>query len=304
MAGASWAQTSAVDDVEANTVEELVVRGRLPGPAWWRVSDADSIVYVLGMPDALPRGMTWNQSILNRRLQGANRLITPPVYQASANPLAVPKLLLDVRSASRSKAALDEDLPPALARRLERAAVRAGKSPDHFQATSPWFAGVRLAGQFRKHVGLETREPLRSVVRAARLAKVPTKPAFVVQAKARTLVDELKGASGRIGRTCVEAAVDEVEAGDALVRNAATAWAAGDVRVALGAPRSSEICFAALPGAGADKRTALGRQADAIAAALGQPGHSVAVLTLRSVLARDGVLDQLRERGFTVRTPE
>jgi hypothetical protein len=69
MAGASWAQTPAVDDVEANTVEELVVRGRLPGPAWWRVSDGDSTVYVLGIPDALPKGMAWNQAILNRRLR-------------------------------------------------------------------------------------------------------------------------------------------------------------------------------------------------------------------------------------------
>lgn len=108
------------------------MRGRLPGPARRRVSDEDSTAYVLGMPDALPKGMTWNQSVLNRRLKGANRLITPPVHQASANPLAVPKLLLDVRSASRSKAALNEELPPELALRFQRAAVRAGKDSDDF----------------------------------------------------------------------------------------------------------------------------------------------------------------------------
>ena len=304
VAGASWAQTPPIDDVEAYTVEELVVRGRLPGPAWWRVSDEDSTVYVLGMPDALPKGMTWNQSVLNRRLKGANRLITPPVYQASVNPLAVPKLLLDGRNASKSKAPLDEKLPLELAGRLQRAAVQAGRSSDDFRTTRPWFAGVQLADRYRKHVGLEIGEPLRSVRLAARRAKVPTTPAFVVETRARTLIAELKSASTETGRACVEAAVEEVEAGDAVIREAATAWAAGDVRVALGAPRSSEICYAALPGAGADKRTALSRQADAIAAALAQPGHTVAVLPLRSVLAKGGVLDRLRERGLTVRTPE
>ena len=302
--GASWAQSPTIDDVEANTVEELVVRARLPGPAWWRVSDADSTVYVLGMPDALPKGMTWNASVLNRRLRGANALITPPAYQASANPLAVPKLLLDLRGAVKSKTALGESLPPELASRLERAAPRAGARPEDFQLTRPWFAGVRLAGRYRKHVGLNTAEPLRTVRAAARAAKVKSRPAFVVEQRASAVLQGLKTTPVQVGQACVEAAVEEVEAGDAAVRAAAAAWAAGDVRIALGALRSSEICFAALPGASTDKRAALRRQADALAAALNTPGHSVAVLSLRSVLAQDGVLDTLRQRGFTVRTPE
>ena len=303
-AGASRAQTLPIDDVEATTVEELVVRARLPGPAWWRVSDADSTVYVLGMPDALPRGMTWNSSVLNRRLQGANALITPPVYQASANPLAVPKLLLDLRGAVKSKTALSERLSPELAGRVAKAAPRAGARPEDFESTQPWFAGVRLASRYRKQVGLSTAEPLRTVRAAAKKAKVKSRPAFVVDQRASILLQGLKATPVETGRACVEAAVEEVEAGDAVVRAAAAAWAAGDVRIALGAPRSSEICFASLPGAGADKRTALGRQADAVAAALKTPGHSVAVLSLRSVLAQDGVLDRLRQRGFTVHTPE
>src|SRR3546814_9921639 len=32
-------------DPDAVLVEELVVTARLPGPAWWRVSDADTTVY-------------------------------------------------------------------------------------------------------------------------------------------------------------------------------------------------------------------------------------------------------------------
>lgn len=304
VAAPSWAQAPVIDDVEANTVEELVVRGRLPGPAWWRVSDADTTVYVLGMPDALPKGMGWNQSVLQRRLKGANRLITPPVYQAGANVFAAPKLLLDLRGATKSRTPLSEILPAALAVRLERATRRAGKRADAFQRTSAWFAGVQLADQYRKHVGLDSAEPLRTLRQAARTAGVKSQPAFVVQERASRVVSALKTASPEMGQACVEAAVEEVEAGDAVVRQAAAAWAAGDVRVALGAPRSSDICFAALPDGGTNKRAALGRQADAIAAALKEPGHAVAVLSLRSVLADDGVLDRLRTRGFTVQTPE
>jgi hypothetical protein len=33
-----------------------VVAAKLPGPAWWRISDGDTTIYVLGVLQALPRG--------------------------------------------------------------------------------------------------------------------------------------------------------------------------------------------------------------------------------------------------------
>ena len=303
-AGAARAQTPPIEDIEANTVEELVIRGRLPGPAWWRVSDADSTVYILGVPDVLPKGLAWNRSVLNRRLAGANGLITPPIIQASDSLLAVPKLLLSMRSAVNSKTPLDQTLSPALRVRLAQAAARAGKSSRDFQSLRPWYAGVRLAQRYRNHVGLEGEGPIRTIEKAAREGGLKSRPAYTVDAKASALLQEIKTATDDRGRTCLEAAVDEIEAGDAAIRASAEAWAAGDVRVALGAPRSSEICLAALPGAGALKRDSLARQADAIDAALRAPGHTVAVLRLRSIVAEDGVLERLRARGRTVHAPE
>ena len=44
-------------DPEATVADEFVVRGRLPGPAWWKVSRGDSKVYVLGMPGARACGV-------------------------------------------------------------------------------------------------------------------------------------------------------------------------------------------------------------------------------------------------------
>ena len=64
-----------VVDPEANLVEELVVNARLPGPAWWKVSDADTTVYVLGVPAVVPKDLEVDHSVLKRRLDGANVLI-------------------------------------------------------------------------------------------------------------------------------------------------------------------------------------------------------------------------------------
>src|SRR4051812_28615387 len=62
-------------DPEANLVEELVVNARLPGPAWWKVTDADTTVYVLGVPAMTPTKLEVDSSVLKRRLDGADRLI-------------------------------------------------------------------------------------------------------------------------------------------------------------------------------------------------------------------------------------
>ena len=301
---AANAQSQPDEDVEAHPVEELVVRGRLPGPAWWRVSDADSTVYVLGMPEALPKDMDWDETVLKRRLQGANGLITPPVVEASVSVFALPKLLWDARSATRSPTVISERLPPDLTARLHRASLAAGDDDEAFQHVPPLVAGLRLAATYHRKVGLDYREPLTAVRAAARRAGVRAAPAEAVHNKASALLQDVKALSDAVSRRCVEAAVSEVEAGDAPVRAAARAWAAGDVRLVLDRARSSELCLALLPGAGAAKRDSLDIQANAIQAALAKPGHSVAALSLRSVVARGGVLERLRARGLRVEAPE
>ena len=40
-------------------VDELVVQASSAGPAWWRVSDGDSVVWIMSTPGALPRGQVW-----------------------------------------------------------------------------------------------------------------------------------------------------------------------------------------------------------------------------------------------------
>ena len=300
---AASAQTPPIDDVEAVESAELVVRGKLPGPAWWRVSDADTTVYVLGMPDALPKGQTWDQSVLQRRLKGANRVITPPEVRAGANPLAVPKLLIDMKKATGSKTALDAAATPEMRARLAAAAKRAGKTSAAYQSMKPWYAGLKLSEHYRKAVGLNYGEPYGAVRKAVKKSKVKAAPAMVVEMKAATLLKDLRSMPDAGGRACLEQAIEEVEAGDAVVRRAGQAWAVGDVKGALQMRRSSERCLAMIPGAGDFKRQAMTKQADAIEAALQQPGHAVAVLSIRSLVAREGVLEKLRARGHQIRTP-
>jgi hypothetical protein len=73
----------ASGDPEATVVDELVVTNRAAGPAWWRITRGQSVVWVLGAPRVLPRGFRWDTRPLNAHLAGANRVITPAVATAN-----------------------------------------------------------------------------------------------------------------------------------------------------------------------------------------------------------------------------
>ena len=75
------------------------------------------------------------------------------------------------------------------------------------------------------------------------------------------------------------------------------------MRGALENERTYERCIALVPGAqGFDARIKADEVAD-IERALKTPGHAVAVVPLRPLLAQGGVLDQLRAKGYAVKTP-
>lgn len=304
VAAPATAATPPIEDIEGFTVEEFVVQARLPGPAWWKVSDGDSVVYILGMPDALPRGQAWDQTVLRKRLAGANGLITPPEVRATAKPTALPRLLASYREVSKGDVDLLTLLSPAREARLRAASARAGKSPEAYRKLHPWFAGGRLAGDFRKRAGLEFGEPMKAIRKAAKTAKVKATPAMVVNTTATSLLGDLKAMPDSAGLACLDQAMEETEVGSDAVRRAGRAWASGDVAGALAAPRSAERCLAALPGAAELKRDSLARQASAIDAALKKPGRTVAVLSLRSLVAREGVLQRLKARGYVVVSPQ
>src|SRR5580704_9239493 len=82
--GAGWGQTpQSLPDPEANIVEELVVTARHPAPAWWRVENGASTVYILGVLDIpLPKDVAWRRQELDARLDGARGLIVAPRLHA------------------------------------------------------------------------------------------------------------------------------------------------------------------------------------------------------------------------------
>jgi hypothetical protein len=278
-------------------LEDVVVTAMLPGPAWWRVSDGDSVVYIMGAPDgAVPAGLTWDRSVLERRLQGAHTFITGGAISVG---LSSAPALLRLRSQLKSEQPMEETLPPELRARFVAARERLGQPAKRYAGWSPLIAGQRLVADSReKGRWRSVRDEIQQAAKRRKLkpytsAKVDGTPFL------RTAMASL---TPSVQRRCLEAALDDVERGS-RAKAAAEGWARGDLRAAIGYPRSFDRCLLLLAGGEDLWRRVTRAQAQDVATALQRPGHAVAVINLRRLLAEDGVLQQLRARGYEVRGP-
>jgi uncharacterized protein YbaP (TraB family) len=284
-------------DPEANIVEELVVVSRHPAPAWWRVEKDGATVWILGVLDVpLPKEVTWRRKELDARLEGANGMITAPRLHAGLEDIFG---LFNLFGMLRTKTPLEEGLDPALRARFVADREMLGKGPEPYAHWRPMVAGQLLLRDARPPGAVDVG---RQAHAEAGRRGVPVKAAgaYDLVPFAKTALSSLTPASEG---ECLAAALDDAEAGEAVYRRAAVGWARGDVGAALQAPRRFDRCLLLMAGGPELWRKSTDDLADAIAGALDKPGHSVATVSLRRLLAKDGLADTLKARGLTVIGP-
>jgi uncharacterized protein YbaP (TraB family) len=288
----------AIDDPDATLVQELVVRGRLPGPAWWQVSDADTTVYVLGVPSLAPKRMQWNRRVFERRLDGANEVILPfvNVKVKAAGSIGSMWNLMRLKSGGPFEKRLDAGTRA----RFVAVRERLGQDAGHYDTRNPLAAGVQLAIDYRDASELTNMDPAKLVRYLAQQKGVK------VVTKSYDLGRQLSGiirTPPAAGRVCFDEVLAQAEAGPEVTRAAARAWAEGDVEGALANERTYERCLAAISGGRTYDEQTKADEAAAIAHALKTPGHAIALVPLRPLLAQNGVLARLSAQGFEVKTP-
>lgn len=291
------AAQARLEDPEATIVEELVVVAKSPGPAWWKVSDDDSTVWILGIADeSLPGGVAWDRRTLDKRLKGANSLIVGTRVSLKAKITDVPALL-KIRGKLKSKAPVETTLPEPLRVRFVAARERIGQPAGKYAGWQPMLAGQQLLADTKKGQG--ATPVVEPILKAAKREKVK-----LVDPARYDAMPFIRSAMGSLTpalqEQCLDLALRDAEAPSERSRAAAVGWARGDVAAALTEPRSFEKCLLLL-GGGADLwRRVVADNASAIQGALGRPGHSVAIVSLRLLLAEGGVAQTLEARGVEV----
>jgi uncharacterized protein YbaP (TraB family) len=291
-------------DPQANLVEELIVNARLPGPAWWKVSDGDTKVYVMGIPAFAPDKLDFDDSVLRRRLDGANVLIIG--QQPEVRILSLLGLIPGRGKEFVADRPMRDTLPPELRARLEKQLKASGKKADEYDKFKPALAGFVIAnsrggdgvsitlGQFTDR--FRDLAKSKEIVAHPRVKKLDDYDLI-------GMVKSLADAPQPLQELCLDAGLRQAENGLATVRETAEQWAEGQVREVVSAERGYQRCLASTPWIARRFRDGQDDAVGAITAALKKPGKAVAVIELRSLLAQDGVLERLKAKGFTITTP-
>jgi hypothetical protein len=270
---------------------------RVTSPALWTVSRGARKVYILGAPWLFREDVDWNKVRLTNRLRDAQRgrLILPPA--------------LDEYEDREFDPALDTNpMPEAYKDRVRRAAAVIGQPAERYLNLSPLMAGYQLTTDFRAGAGLKHELVALQVAKLGQTLSLSMNVAGAVGGPN----GNVNGPPPAAGLYCLDAALDEVEAGKPAFDRAMEAWAKGDVRVALTAPRGLERCSFAFPGEAQIREDGITEQVEAIEASL-SPGvssnplrgnaPSVAVVHLRALLSVDGVLARLQAQGYKIDAP-
>jgi hypothetical protein len=197
---------------------------------------------------------------------------------------------------------MEETLPAPLAARFAAAREKAGQPAKRYASWAPIAAGAILIGDSRERTGPPWTDAEATVRRKAQKLKIPRRNSAsydampLIRAAYASLTLETQ-------HRCLAEALNDIDAGDRQAARSARGWARGDVAEALVAPRGIDKCLLLL-GGGADlwRRTVKDHAAD-IEAALKTPGHAVAMVRLRELLAEGGVVATLETRGIQVLGP-
>lgn len=319
MSGA-FAQTQPPSPDSAVTLAPVAVTGVQPGPALWKVSKNDHVMWVLGITSPLPKGMQWDSTEIEHLIASSQEVLKPPGMNFGANVgfwgrLSLIPSMMGLKKLPDGQT-LQQVLSPDLYDRwLAQKSKYLGRDGG-VERLRPSTAGAELYDAALKQSSLSGSSVVEKLVYAtAAKAKVPvTGTAYTVMLKdPRGAAKEFKKAPLN-DQQCLSDTLDAIDRNFLQATERANAWATGDLQ-ALGkiySAKQQDGCLLAM--GSSDIAKSLGvtdipnrvRQAwiKAVRTALEHNVQTVALLPMSQVLASDGHLKALEQEGYTVQPPE
>jgi hypothetical protein len=288
---------------ESAVVQELLVIGRRPGPALWRVVRGDSEVVIVGGLSPIPHLLNWDTIRVEHALEDSTVLFLPPDKAHVGLFDAAAMFLRQGALKPAHGADMETTLPPALRARFERVRDSFHGDPKHYQHWKPALAGLIMVGDFHRAAGLSDDNPGTTIVKLARAANAEVRTVGSINAK--PLFDAAANMSDAQNQTCLSAALDDIEHESAHARPAADAWAVGDLKRVKDNVTASLLdgCLLQLPSVQSLVDQGTREAVQTINSALNRPGRSVALIDLTFLLRRNGVLDRLKAEGAQITVP-
>jgi uncharacterized protein YbaP (TraB family) len=263
-------------------------------PALWKLSDADTTIYLFGTIHILPAGTVWMDPPIKRAVESAQSLTLEAVLDQ--DPGQVATVLMKIGTA-KGLPSLAERVPPAKRAPLA-AMVKASGLPSTFlDGMKSWAAAIMLTGPALQQIGVDAAtspgvEP--QLTTLFRSAKKPVE-GFETAEVQLGYFDRLPESAQR---AFLVATLDDPAKAKADFVKMIAAWEKGD-------PAAIEKSFADDPEFTPALRDLLIRQrdrkwADAIAKRLDQPGTVFVAVGAGHLVGPDSVQRMLSDKGLKV----
>lgn len=303
----------------AQLLDAVVVSGAQPGPGLWRVSKGDHVLWVLGTLNPLPKRMQWVSHEVEQVIAQSQEVLLGPGAKLK-NKIGIFRGLMLLPAAIGSqknpeKQKLVDVVPPELyARWLPLKAQYIGRSRG-IEKQRPLFAALKLYDKAIARNRLTQDNLVSPVVRkAAKKSKVPiTTPEIEIDiGDPREAIRDFAG-SRLDDLDCFAKTLDRIDTDLQTMRERANAWATGDIDMLRSLPFTdqNQVCSDAILQAGVMRERGLDDMRErlesvwleAAQAALDKNQSTFALLPMRQLLAPDGYIARLRERGYEVEEP-
>jgi hypothetical protein len=302
-----------------SSANQVQVKGVLPGPGFWKVSNGQNTLWLLATVRPLPRNLEWETIKLERALAQSQLLLSGPGVTMDADigffgKIGLVPSLLKARKNPEGKT-LKDVLPPATYQRWLVLKKKYIGNDASIESWRPIFVAQELYQKAIKKAGLENRSPVWPV--AEKFAERRDIP--IIRPRLTLKVSDPKGMIKTFTRkalndtACFEKTLDSIEQDVQFMARRGQLWAYGQVAELQQITFNdfSGACIDALLDAGIASQ--LG-QSDVQARiqelwlqtadkALASNRSTVAVLNMGDLLGPKGYLARLRAKGYQVEEP-
>lgn len=307
---------------EGAAVPSILVVGQRPGPALWKVSKGDHVLWIFGTYSPLPTHFDWRSQQLETVLAQSQELLGTPGTVVSvgwSNSLNVITALPFLAGAKKNidGGRLQDQVPPDVYTRWTVLKKKYIGNDAGIEEERPVFAAQTLSARARTAIGMNGGGAVTArIYELGKNWKIPittTSVSVPLENPRETLRDFKKSRLDDVA--CFTQTIDRLEEDLDTLRRRANAWAMGDLAALRQLDKTDEriACNAVFVESkwlnnvkgGADMRQRV--KASWLAAAeksLSNNRSTLAVLSMSELTSPDGMLAALRARGYQIDEPE
>jgi uncharacterized protein YbaP (TraB family) len=317
---AAWGQPAPA--TEDSAVQNILVVGQRPGPALWKVTKDEHILWIFGTYSPLPKNMTWRSQQVENALAQSQELLEPPgsAFQVgwanSFNMLTAAPFLIGIKK-NADGAHLQDVVPADVYARWTVLKTKYIGDDKSIEEERPIFAADTL---FEKAIrasdmdkGYIIQDRVRELAKNWKIKRTSTTVMLPME-NARAAVRDFKKAH-LDDVECFTKTVNRLETDLDAMKVRANAWSMGNIDAIrkLSFPDQKQSCNAALvdskwmgnlKDAGNLQQRIKASWLTAAEKSLANNKATFAMLPMSDLLNADGLLATLRARGYQINEPD